>query len=384
MALQQQVEDAQAYIDEEDVGAGKGLARAAPAPPAIGRQTTADLIQQAIDLSLGGYEAAEGAGVGDPAVQAARARRQAAREAIAERLLDSASFGPFGLVPLASAALGLVVNPDGLTFSIDTSVDDLRRGAHRARRVRLWRALAARAAVCGLAKGDVLGLLAAQYVQYAYPLVGMHDCAYAEELDMARPANNLAALGGFLYYDGVDAKQPCMVHAFIGDAAAAEVGFDAGQVAGALSFAGPFSLEPLEIGERLWEGGRVHDIVDDAVARRGVRKFGWIAPGEAIRVRRTRVARCSPTAASGRTAPLSSNTTTGCSTVTLRCSCRHLRRTPAAAAVPPTAQEEGLDALSDELRELRAHVAAAEGNAAGARAAARRGARPLRRARAAP
>lgn len=84
---------------------------------------------------------------------------------------------------------------------------------------------------------------------------------------MASPADNLAALGGFLYFDRADAPQPCLVHAFIGDAAAALVGFDASGVAGALSFAGPFSLEPLEIGERLWGGGRVQDIVDDAVAR---------------------------------------------------------------------------------------------------------------------
>ena len=384
LAAALQAEEAQARVAEfEDVGAGSGLARAAsglvgavsdlfaaPAPPMVGRQTTADLIQQAIDISLGVYEPGEAAAM-DPAVQAARARRHAARDAIAERLLDSASFGPFGLVPLEAATLGLVVNPGGLTYSLDTSTAILAqvRGAPG---VHEFGELSPRAALWHMDMGEAAraarGLPeAAQYVQYAYPLVGMHDCAHAEELDMASPANNLAALGGFLYYDAADAAQPCLVHAFVGDAAAAEVGFDAGQVVGALSFAGPFSLDPLEIGERLWEGGRVHDIVDDAVASRGVRKFGWIAPGEAISRAEDEGGEVLADGAKwphGAFVFQYNNRLLDCYFAVQVPPAVPADAAAAAAAVPPAAQEEGLDALSDELRELRAHVAKAEGDAA--------------------
>ena len=215
-----------------------------------------------------------------------------------EEPLDFDAFGPFGLVAIEAASIGLTVD------SATTYCVDLTRAS-----------LTAVNAVPGLLENSVLspkGAISmsdearaacgvptdAAFVQYCYPLTGMSECSPAclEELEMAIPAVNLMRAGGFLYYrrsrrgggdadddadDDESESQPCAVHAFIGLVdAALPSGFDASSLGGTLSFQGPFSLDRLEIGDRLWNASRVHEVTDASLARQGVKKFGWISPAE--------------------------------------------------------------------------------------------------------
>ena len=246
-------------------------------PPDLQRQTTEELIQMAIEESTPARSEEE-----EQAALAARANRQAAREAAVERMLDAASFGPFGLVPVEAASLGFEVIFGGDTYSVDTArpalakiqaMEDVYGFGELSPRAPLQSSKEERTAIGMPTPGAC--------VQYAYPLAGMEGCAYAHELSMAEPAYNLLALGGFLYYESMEAAQPCAVYALIGDAAAA-AGFDATKVAGEIRFTGPYSLDPLEIGDVLFNSGRVHGVVDDVIAQRGVKSFGWLAPAEKV------------------------------------------------------------------------------------------------------
>lgn len=126
--------------------------------------------------------------------------------------------------------------------------------------------------------------------QYAYPLTGMHECAYTEALDLSQPADTMMALGGFIYYDVNEAHdgpatEPTAVRAFVGPVISATElphGMNADLLQGSLLFAGPHTLVELQVGDELFRRGRVHDVIDASLAAKGVQRFAWIHPKERI------------------------------------------------------------------------------------------------------
>jgi hypothetical protein len=90
-------------------------------------------------------------------------------------------------------------------------------------------------------------------------------------LDLSQPINLLAYVGGFVYLevapDGL--VQLCACNALT-------------EAGAALEFDGPFGLDRLDLGDRLYGDNRVQAVTMGALTDLGVQKFGWLGPQEAV------------------------------------------------------------------------------------------------------
>ena len=111
----------------------------------------------------------------------------------------------------------------------------------------------------------------AQLFSFAYPLPDMDFDPEAMNIDLSRPVNLLALFGGFIYLEVAPdgSVQLCACNALTERGAA-------------LEFDGPFCLDRIDLGDRLFGDNRVQDVTMDALTDLGVQKFCFLGPREAV------------------------------------------------------------------------------------------------------